>query len=66
VDPGIEPYKPKKGYCNVIMAVGLQACRTLLLVIHSYTLVGKWQDDYMYQVSCALSEAWIQEFDRLR
>ncbi|KAI0302151.1 signal recognition particle protein [Russula brevipes] len=24
VDPGIEPYKPKKGYPNVIMAVGLQ------------------------------------------
>ncbi|KAH9996792.1 SRP54-type protein [Russula vinacea] len=25
VDPGIEPYRPKKGYPNVIMAVGLQA-----------------------------------------
>ncbi|KAH8116925.1 SRP54-type protein [Phellopilus nigrolimitatus] len=24
VDPGIEPYKPKKGHPNVIMAVGLQ------------------------------------------
>ncbi|KAI0256809.1 signal recognition particle protein [Lactifluus subvellereus] len=24
VDPGLEPYKPKKGYPNVIMAVGLQ------------------------------------------
>lgn len=24
VDPGIEPYKPKKGQPNVIMAVGLQ------------------------------------------
>ncbi|KAI9509638.1 signal recognition particle protein [Russula earlei] len=24
VDPGIDPYKPKKGYSNVIMAVGLQ------------------------------------------
>ncbi|KAH9050667.1 signal recognition particle protein [Lactarius hengduanensis] len=24
VDPGIDPYKPKKGYTNVIMAVGLQ------------------------------------------
>ncbi|KAN0140737.1 signal recognition particle protein [Lactarius tabidus] len=24
VDPGIDPYKPKKGYPNVIMAVGLQ------------------------------------------
>ena len=24
VDPGVEPYKPKKGQCNVIMAVGLQ------------------------------------------
>ncbi|KAI0006136.1 signal recognition particle protein [Russula compacta] len=32
VDPGIEPYKPKKGYPNVIMAVGLQACETLLLI----------------------------------
>ncbi|KAI0306466.1 signal recognition particle protein [Multifurca ochricompacta] len=30
VDPGVEPYKPKKGYPNVIMAVGLQACGTLL------------------------------------
>ncbi|KAF8274913.1 signal recognition particle protein [Lactarius quietus] len=24
VDPGIDPYKPRKGYTNVIMAVGLQ------------------------------------------
>ncbi|TFL07475.1 signal recognition particle protein [Pterulicium gracile] len=24
VDPGVEPYKPKKGICNVLMAVGLQ------------------------------------------
>ncbi|KZT42018.1 signal recognition particle protein [Sistotremastrum suecicum HHB10207 ss-3] len=24
VDPGVEPYKPRKGYPNVIMAVGLQ------------------------------------------
>ena len=24
VDPGVEPYKPKKGHPNVIMAVGLQ------------------------------------------
>lgn len=24
VDPGVEPYKPKKGQPNVIMAVGLQ------------------------------------------
>ncbi|KIY43373.1 signal recognition particle protein [Fistulina hepatica ATCC 64428] len=24
VDPGVEPYKPKKGHVNVIMAVGLQ------------------------------------------
>ncbi|KAG8925118.1 Signal recognition particle [Tulasnella sp. 418] len=24
VDPGVEPYKPKKGHSNVIMAVGLQ------------------------------------------
>ena len=24
VDPGIEPYKPKKGRANVIMFVGLQ------------------------------------------
>ena len=24
VDPGVEPYKPKKGQANVIMAVGLQ------------------------------------------
>jgi signal recognition particle subunit SRP54 len=26
VDPGAEPYKPKKGQTNVIMAVGLQVC----------------------------------------
>ena len=26
VDPGVEPYKPKKGHSNVIMAVGLQVC----------------------------------------
>ncbi len=24
VDPGVEPYKPKKNHPNVIMAVGLQ------------------------------------------
>ncbi|EGN93244.1 hypothetical protein SERLA73DRAFT_172158 [Serpula lacrymans var. lacrymans S7.3] len=24
VDPGVEPYKPKKGQCNILMAVGLQ------------------------------------------
>lgn len=24
VDPGVEPYKPKKGQSNIIMAVGLQ------------------------------------------
>lgn len=24
VDPGVEPYKPKKGQANVLMAVGLQ------------------------------------------
>ena len=24
VDPGVEPYKPKKGQTNVVMAVGLQ------------------------------------------
>lgn len=24
VDPGVEPYKPKKGQPNIIMAVGLQ------------------------------------------
>lgn len=62
----MEPYKPKKGYPNVIMAVGLQACRTLLLVIHPHLCLGKWQDYYVYQISCALSEAWIQSFDRLR
>lgn len=28
VDPGVEPYKPKKGQPNVIMAVGLQVCST--------------------------------------
>jgi len=26
VDPGVEPYKPKKGQSNVIMLVGLQVC----------------------------------------
>jgi len=66
VDPGIEPYKPKKGYPNVIMAVGLQACETLLLVAPPYPVLGKWQDYYMYQVSCTLSEARIQSLNRLR
>lgn len=28
VDPGVEPYKPKKAQPNVIMAVGLQVCLT--------------------------------------
>ena len=27
VDPGVEPYKPKKGQPNVIMAVGLQVSK---------------------------------------
>jgi signal recognition particle subunit SRP54 len=66
VDPGIEPYKPKKGYPNVVMAVGLQACRTLLLVVHPYPVLGKWQNHHVYQVSCTLSEAWIQSLDCLR
>lgn len=30
VDPGVEPYKPKKGHPNVIMAVGLQVSFTTL------------------------------------
>lgn len=29
VDPGVEPYKPKKGQPNVIMAVGLQVSTTV-------------------------------------
>ena len=29
VDPGVEPYKPKKGQTNVIMAVGLQVRRSI-------------------------------------
>ena len=48
------------------MAVGLQACRMLLLVIHPYPVSGKRQDYYVYQVGRTLSEAWIQIFNRLR
>jgi len=66
VDPGIEPYKPKKGHPNVIMAVGLQACGTLLLVVYPYPVSGKWQNYDVYQVSCTLSEARIQSLNRLR
>lgn len=66
VDPGIEPYRPKKGYPNVIMAVGLQACRNLLFGFRSYPVLGKWQDYYVYKISCTLSEARIQIFYRLR
>lgn len=29
VDPGVEPYKPKRGHPNVIMAVGLQVSELL-------------------------------------
>lgn len=61
VDPGVEPYKPKKGQTNVIMAVGLQVrnefiLRTPSLIPHT----GKWKDDDMYKTGCALSETWIQ------
>lgn len=35
VDPGVEPYKPKKGQTNVIMAVGLQV-RTLRSCVVNY------------------------------
>lgn len=41
VDPGVEPYKPKKGQSNVIMAVGLQVRRSFpphpLILIASAT-----------------------------
>ena len=43
VDPGVEPYKPKKGQPNVIMAVGLQVCITPfeeVLVLYGYASVG--------------------------
>lgn len=36
VDPGVEPYKPKKGQTNVIMAVGLQV-RNLPCYTHAFT-----------------------------
>ena len=48
------------------MAVGLQACRMLLLVVRPYPVSGKRQDHYVYQAGCTLSEARIQIFNRLR
>ncbi len=48
------------------MAVGLQASRTLLLVNRPYPVLGKWQDNYVYQISCTLPEARIQILHRLR
>ena len=36
VDPGVEPYKPKKGQSNVIMLVGLQVC--IFLPLEAYNL----------------------------
>jgi signal recognition particle subunit SRP54 len=46
VDPGVEPYKPKKGQSNVIMAVGLQV---RVIDFHPWVLpltylpfLGKW------------------------
>jgi len=38
VDPGVEPYKPKKGQPNVIMAVGLQVRPLPPTARHSFRL----------------------------
>ena len=46
VDPGVEPYKPKKGQSNVIMAVGLQVrvidFHPLVLPLICMPFLGKW------------------------
>jgi signal recognition particle subunit SRP54 len=54
VDPGVEPYKPKKGQSNVIMAVGLQVRPYALYVLPTLTFIppcystGKRKDNNMY------------------
>ena len=54
VDPGVEPYKPKKGHPNVIMAVGLQVsssgCSFIYLLFHIDTtlILGKWKNNDMH------------------
>ena len=42
VDPGVEPYKPKKGQSNVIMAVGLQVLSVSIpcIILNNYLLSG--------------------------
>jgi signal recognition particle subunit SRP54 len=35
IDPGVEPYKPKKGQPNVIMAVGLQVRYSDVIAVRS-------------------------------
>lgn len=39
VDPGVEPYKPKKGQSNVIMAVGLQVRADAFIPLSSPKLI---------------------------
>jgi hypothetical protein len=34
VDPGVEPYKPKKGQTNVIMLVGLQVYQAIFVPLY--------------------------------
>lgn len=57
VDPGVEPYKPKKGQPNIIMAVGLQVI-TSSIYHHTYSprILGKWKDYHMHEIGCLLSE----------
>ena len=50
------------------MAVGLQVSMILIIFQphRADSVIGERQDNDMYQVSCTLSEAWIQIFNRLR
>lgn len=66
VDPGVEPYKPKKGQPNVIMAVGLQVCsfvdsENIVLTVS----LGQWKDYDVHEACGILSEKGTQVMYRL-
>lgn len=71
VDPGVEPYKPKKGQPNVIMAVGLQVrhykyMHRSLLANRVCNNIGKRQNDHLHQTRRLLSKTGVQIVHRLR
>lgn len=67
VDPGVEPYKPKKGQPNVIMAVGLQVCSPgrPRPECSLERVVGQRKDYDVHKARGILSKAGVQVVYRL-